>query len=106
MFELINLLETVYRKDNTEICGDWTPYYPGYYLYYPSRRQQTPAFSLLVDALRYRARSKVLVRAQRASYAPRGTVRHGSGYWRRRSPPGPLPTDARRENQLLRVFCL
>jgi hypothetical protein len=26
----------------------------GYHMYFPSRRQQTPAFSLLVDALRYR----------------------------------------------------
>ena len=26
----------------------------GYHLYYPSRRQPTPAFVLLVDALRYR----------------------------------------------------
>jgi hypothetical protein len=27
--------------------------YPGYHLYYPSRRQPTPAFTLLVEALRY-----------------------------------------------------
>lgn len=33
---------------------DWCPPYPGYHLYYPSRRQPSPAFSLLVDALRYR----------------------------------------------------
>jgi len=31
----------------------WCPPYPGYHLYYPSRRQPTPAFSLMVDALRY-----------------------------------------------------
>ena len=31
---------------------DWCPPYPGYHLYYPSRRQPTPAFALLVDALR------------------------------------------------------
>jgi len=30
----------------------WTPAFPGYHLYYPSRRQHTTAFSLLVDALR------------------------------------------------------
>ena len=30
------------------------PPFPGYHLYYPSRRQPTPAFALLVDALRYR----------------------------------------------------
>jgi DNA-binding transcriptional LysR family regulator len=33
---------------------DWCPPFSGYHLYYPSRRQQTPAFALLVDALRYR----------------------------------------------------
>lgn len=33
---------------------DWLPPYTGYHLYYPSRRQQSPAFALLVDALRYR----------------------------------------------------
>jgi DNA-binding transcriptional LysR family regulator len=26
--------------------------FPGYHLYYPSRRQSSPAFALLVDALR------------------------------------------------------
>jgi DNA-binding transcriptional LysR family regulator len=36
------------------VLTDWTPPFPGYFLYYPSRRQQSPAFSLLVDALRYR----------------------------------------------------
>jgi DNA-binding transcriptional LysR family regulator len=36
------------------VLNDWTPPFPGYFLYYPSRRQQSPAFSLLVDALRYR----------------------------------------------------
>jgi DNA-binding transcriptional LysR family regulator len=34
---------------------DWCPSYPGYHLYYASRRQSSPAFALLVDALRYRA---------------------------------------------------
>ena len=33
---------------------DWCPPFPGYHLYYPSRRQQTPAFALLVETLRYR----------------------------------------------------
>lgn len=34
---------------------DWCPPFPGYHLYYPSRRQSSAAFTLLVDALRYRA---------------------------------------------------
>jgi DNA-binding transcriptional LysR family regulator len=37
------------------VLADWCPPYSGYHLYYPSRRQPTPAFTLLVDALRYRA---------------------------------------------------
>lgn len=34
--------------------ADWCPPFAGYHLYYPSRRQSSPAFALLVDALRYR----------------------------------------------------
>ncbi|MDB5903110.1 MAG: LysR family transcriptional regulator [Betaproteobacteria bacterium] len=33
---------------------DWCPPFQGYHLYYPSRRQSSPAFALLVEALRYR----------------------------------------------------
>jgi DNA-binding transcriptional LysR family regulator len=36
------------------VLADWCPPFSGYHLYYPSRRQPTPAFSLLVDALRFR----------------------------------------------------
>lgn len=36
------------------LLADWCPPFPGYHLYYPSRRQPSPAFSLLVDALRKR----------------------------------------------------
>jgi DNA-binding transcriptional LysR family regulator len=38
------------------VLADWCPAYAGYHLYYPSRRQPTPAFTLLVEALRYRNR--------------------------------------------------
>jgi DNA-binding transcriptional LysR family regulator len=36
------------------VLADWCPPFSGYHLYYPSRRQPSPAFSVLVDALRYR----------------------------------------------------
>lgn len=36
------------------VLEDWCPPFPGYHLYYPSRRHSSPEFSLLVDALRYR----------------------------------------------------
>ncbi len=38
------------------VLADWCPPFAGYHLYYPSRRQLSPAFSLLVEALRYRTR--------------------------------------------------
>ena len=37
------------------VLGDWCPPFPGYHLYYPSRRHSSPAFALLVDALRHRS---------------------------------------------------
>jgi DNA-binding transcriptional LysR family regulator len=39
------------------VLDDWCQPFSGYHLYYPSRRQATPAFALLVDALRYRGGS-------------------------------------------------
>lgn len=36
------------------VLEDWCPPFPGYHLYYPSRRQPSPAFALLVEALRRR----------------------------------------------------
>jgi DNA-binding transcriptional LysR family regulator len=40
----------------TRALEDWCPPFPGYHLYYPSRRQQSPAMALLVEALRFRGR--------------------------------------------------
>ncbi|MEY9817988.1 DNA-binding transcriptional LysR family regulator [Bradyrhizobium japonicum] len=36
------------------VLADWCTPFAGYHLYYPSRRQPTPAFAVLVEALRYR----------------------------------------------------
>jgi DNA-binding transcriptional LysR family regulator len=36
------------------VLAGWCPPFPGYHLYYPSRRQPTSAFALLVDALRFK----------------------------------------------------
>jgi len=35
------------------VLEDWCEPFSGYHLYYPSRRQSSPAFTLLRDALRY-----------------------------------------------------
>lgn len=35
------------------VLGAWCPVVPGYRLYYANRRQMSPAFALIVEALRY-----------------------------------------------------
>lgn len=59
-FGLACLPEDMVRTDVANgrlqrLLADWCPPFPGYHLYYPSRRQPSPAFSLLVEALRKRA---------------------------------------------------
>ena len=39
------------------VLEEWYPTSPGFHLYYPSRRQPSPAFALMVEALRYRPRN-------------------------------------------------
>jgi DNA-binding transcriptional LysR family regulator len=56
---LANLPEDQVLKHATDgrlirVLDDWCAPFSGYHLYYPSRRQQTPAFAVLADALRYR----------------------------------------------------
>jgi DNA-binding transcriptional LysR family regulator len=36
------------------LLDDWSPSFEGYYIYYPSRRQNSAAFKVIVDALRHR----------------------------------------------------
>lgn len=51
-----DLVEQYLAKRRLErVLDGWCPRFPGYHLYYPSRRQRSPAFTLLVDALRDRA---------------------------------------------------
>jgi DNA-binding transcriptional LysR family regulator len=45
----------VARGKLRRVLEDWCQPYPGYHLFYPSRRQSSAAFSLVVDALRHRA---------------------------------------------------
>ena len=37
-----------------QVLADWCPQFSGYHLWYPSRRQPSAAFALLVEALRHR----------------------------------------------------
>jgi len=48
--------EHLKKGDLVQLLADWTPAFSGYHLYYPSRRQHSRAFRLLIDALRYDGR--------------------------------------------------
>jgi DNA-binding transcriptional LysR family regulator len=37
------------------VLEDWCPPFPGYHLYYPNRRHASPAFALVVEALRVKS---------------------------------------------------
>ena len=37
-----------------QVLDDWSPFFSGYHLSYPSRRQMSPALAIIVDALRHR----------------------------------------------------
>lgn len=45
--------ESLAARRLVRLLEDWCPLFPGFHLYYPSRRQPTAAFILLVEALRY-----------------------------------------------------
>jgi len=45
--------EYIQSGELVSVLEDWCPYWDGYYLYYPGRRQPSKAFSLLLDALRF-----------------------------------------------------
>ena len=49
------IMESVASGLLIRVLEDWCPPFPGYHLYYPSRRNASAAFRLLVEALRYRA---------------------------------------------------
>jgi DNA-binding transcriptional LysR family regulator len=46
-------LEHVAEGRLVRVLEDWCPSFPGYHLYYPSRRQSSPALAKVIDALRY-----------------------------------------------------
>lgn len=48
------VLEDIAAGRLTRVLDDWCSPYPGYYLYYPSRRQSSGVLSVIVEALRYR----------------------------------------------------
>jgi DNA-binding transcriptional LysR family regulator len=49
------VLDHIARGRLTQVLDDWSPFFAGYHLYYPSRRQMSPAMAVIVDALRWRS---------------------------------------------------
>jgi DNA-binding transcriptional LysR family regulator len=47
-------LEYIAEGRLIRVLEDWCELFPGYHLYYPSRRHSSPAFALLIEALRHR----------------------------------------------------
>ena len=75
------------------VLANWCPHFPGYYLYYPSRRQPSAAFAVLVDALRYRG-----LRAQKSLFrhlcvATASSSRRGARSYKVRTGKGTLAAD-------------
>jgi DNA-binding transcriptional LysR family regulator len=38
----------------TQVLDEWSPFFDGYFIYYPSRRQNSAAFKVILDAVRHR----------------------------------------------------
>lgn len=63
-----DLVEAAMREGRlVRVLADWCPARPGYHLYYPSRRQLSPAFALVVDALRYRPHRRFVAHLRTAA---------------------------------------
>jgi DNA-binding transcriptional LysR family regulator len=50
-----SVIEHIQKGELLSVLKDWCPVWPGYHAYYPSRRQTSRAFSLVIDALKHRA---------------------------------------------------
>ena len=51
-----DFMATSYLADGTlkAVLTDWSPYFEGFHLYYPNRRQASPAFNAFVETMRFR----------------------------------------------------
>jgi DNA-binding transcriptional LysR family regulator len=47
-----NLAVLLNRNRLVQVLEDWCPSFPGYFLYYPSRRNQPAALAALIQTLR------------------------------------------------------
>ena len=44
--------ELIMKRRLIRVLEDWRPHFPGFFLYYPSRRNQPAALTALINALR------------------------------------------------------
>jgi DNA-binding transcriptional LysR family regulator len=49
------VIEHIQRGDLQSVLKDWCPIWPGYHAYYPSRRQASRAFALVIEALKHQS---------------------------------------------------
>jgi DNA-binding transcriptional LysR family regulator len=49
------VMQHIQKRRLKRVLDDWCPPYSGYHIFYPSRRQSSAAFALVIEALRYRA---------------------------------------------------
>jgi DNA-binding transcriptional LysR family regulator len=49
-----SVIQHIQNGELQSVMKDWCPTWPGYHAYYPSRRQTSRAFSLVIDALKHR----------------------------------------------------
>ena len=54
----LSLKELIKQRRLVEVLEDWSPYFPGFFLYYPSRRNQPSALAALIAALRISSRDE------------------------------------------------
>jgi DNA-binding transcriptional LysR family regulator len=47
-----NVAERIAKRRLVQVLADWCPLFPGFFLYYPSRRNQPAALSALIQTLR------------------------------------------------------
>ncbi|XXT15928.1 LysR substrate-binding domain-containing protein [Sorangium sp. So ce429] len=56
----------------TQILSAWSPSFPGFYLYYPSRRQTPPALRAFVDFVRRAGAPEPRARRARPAVGSKG----------------------------------
>jgi DNA-binding transcriptional LysR family regulator len=49
---------SIHKLESERVLEDWCPPFPGFFLYYPGRRQVSPAPAAFIDAIRVPAKAR------------------------------------------------